>query len=356
MTRRVFVHIGAPKTGSTFVQNVLWGNREVLRRAGYLLPATRKAHDQAMMDLRQVTWRDPAAYWTWDKLIAGTTTTDGDVIITNEGLGGATAEQAARAVRSLRPAEVHIVVVGRDLWRTLPSMWQESIRSRSLWSFEKFLTTIEQGRHDAFWNHMPNRMLLTWGDLVPPERRHLITVPPPGSPDLLLWQRFAGILGIPDGLCTIDQPSANPSLGAAEIELLRRVNHNLGDRYPHRNPYRQVVLRHLVNPVLKNSTNDLKFGIGEDRAAWIRELSEERIKELADYPCNIVGSLDELRPPVSPRATHSPDAVDDSQLLQTAIHTIIGLLEHSDTLGRRADHVNRDLLTRIKGRLRRVTL
>src|SRR5687768_8068664 len=128
MAGRVFLHIGAPKTGSTYVQNVLWNNRDALHGAGILLPGSRSAHDQAMTDLREVPWRDPGATWTWDGLVAEARDWPGDVIISNEALGGATAAQAARAVRSLHPAEVHVVVMGRDLWRTFPSMWQQSIR------------------------------------------------------------------------------------------------------------------------------------------------------------------------------------------------------------------------------------
>jgi hypothetical protein len=349
MTRRVFVHVGAPKTGSTFLQNVLWSHREQLKRAGILLPGTRGAQDQAMTDLREVSWRDKDSTWTWDMLAGKAAKWSGDVIITNEGLGGATAAQAARAIRSLAPAEVHVIVVGRDLWRTLPSMWQENIKSRAVGSFENFLNAIQHGKNDAFWNHTANRMLRHWGDHVPAERRHLITVPPPGSPHMLLWNRFAGIVGIPDGLCQITAESANQSLGAAEIELLRRINQQLGDRFPYRSHYRRSVLQHLVGPVLKQGRNELRFGIGLDRAAWILALTEERIQELSEYPCNVVGDLDELRP-ADLRETVSPDAITDQQMLSAAIETIIGMIEYSDGLHQRA---NRDLVTRIKGRVAR---
>ena len=247
MARRVFLHVGAPKTGSTFVQNVLWNNRATLKDAGILLPGPRWAHDQAMTDLRQVEWRNPDSRWTWDMLAAETAKWHGDAIITNEALGGATPAQAARAVQSLRPAEVHVVVTGRDLWRTFPSMWQQSVRARNKWRFEEFLKAVEEGRFETFWEmHTPHRMLRKWGDLVAPEQRHLVTVPKPGAPHDTLWHRFAGIMGIPEGLCELADPTSNPSLGAAEIEVLRRVNGALGDRFPHRTPYQLVVQRHLT--------------------------------------------------------------------------------------------------------------
>ncbi len=332
MARRVFLHVGAPKTGSTYVQNVLWNNREALKGAGILLPGPRWAHDQAMTDLREVPWRNPDAVWTWDMLAAKTARWPGDAIITNEALGGATAEQAARAVASLHPAEVHIVVTGRDLWRTFPSMWQQSVRSRNVWRFEEFLRAVEQGRFETFWEmHTPNRMLRKWGDLVPAEQRHLVTVPRPGAPRDTLWHRFAGIMGIPDDLCDLEDSTANPSLGAAEIEVLRRVNAGLGDRYPHRTPYQRVVQRHLVDAVLKKSRNELRFGVGLDRADWVVELAEQQIKELIEYPCHIVGDLEELRP-TGIKQSATPDELGEGQLLDAAIETIIGLVAHADQL------------------------
>lgn len=38
MAARVFFHIGLPKTGTSFLQSILWSNREELRRQGMLLP------------------------------------------------------------------------------------------------------------------------------------------------------------------------------------------------------------------------------------------------------------------------------------------------------------------------------
>jgi hypothetical protein len=351
MARRVYVHIGAPKTGSTYVQNVLWKNKNALRDAGILLPGTAVAHDQAMADLREAPWRDVDVHWTWDRLVAGAGRWSGDVIISNEGLGAATDEQAARAVRSLQPAEVHVVVAGRDLWRTFPSFWQQSVRARSGWRFGAFMRAVEQGRAEAFWErHTAPWMLRRWGDLVPAVQRHLITVPPPGAPRDLLWRRFATTMNIADGLCELPQPTSNPSLGAAEIELLRRVNLALGDRYPLRTPYQKVVQRHLVDAVLKRR-DGLTFGVGLDRADWVRELAEQQIKELQGYPCRIVGDLDELRP-TTMRQTTSPDELDAEHLLQVAVETIVGMLDHADSRTQRSDrdHDSVNVLSRLRTR------
>jgi hypothetical protein len=195
-------------------------------------------------------------------------------------------------------------------------------------------------------------MFVRWGDLVPPAQRHIVTVPQPGTPHDELWRRFAGILGVPDDIGGTVEPGSNPSLGAPEIELLRRVNAALGDSYPHRLPYQRVVHRHLVRAVLQERDNDVRFGVGLDRAGWVAELAEQQIKELRDYPCHIVGDLAELRPHRMDGST-SPDELDDRQVLAAAIETIVGLIGHADSLQQQLVKEPAGMLSRVRRGLRR---
>ena len=70
---RVFVHIGEPKTGTTFLQQVMWGNRGELAARGLALPGHHpQDHYRASQDLRGIEKlaSDPATPWTgeWDIL------------------------------------------------------------------------------------------------------------------------------------------------------------------------------------------------------------------------------------------------------------------------------------------------
>ena len=38
MARKVFLHVGLPKTGTTYLQSIVWANKTVLREQGVLLP------------------------------------------------------------------------------------------------------------------------------------------------------------------------------------------------------------------------------------------------------------------------------------------------------------------------------
>jgi hypothetical protein len=69
---RAFLHIGAPKTGTTYLQSVMRRNRKALAAAGVLYPGKRNAHFLASMDLRDsgfAGYRDPAARGAWQSVV-----------------------------------------------------------------------------------------------------------------------------------------------------------------------------------------------------------------------------------------------------------------------------------------------
>src|SRR5689334_958549 len=116
---QVFLHVGSPKTGTTFLQDVLWTQRRTAREQGLLLPG-RRFHDHflATLDVRGLADQPgyPAeAKGTWARLVEQSLAWDGTVLISHELFAGATAEQASAAVASLSPrADVHVVVTARD--------------------------------------------------------------------------------------------------------------------------------------------------------------------------------------------------------------------------------------------------
>ena len=43
MASKVFLHIGLPKTATTYLQTIFWGNRETLEAQGVLMPGQERA-------------------------------------------------------------------------------------------------------------------------------------------------------------------------------------------------------------------------------------------------------------------------------------------------------------------------
>src|SRR5262245_40446517 len=125
MAGTVWLHVGCPKTGTGFLQGVVWSNREALRQQGLLLPGT-SAHDhyQASVYVRGAHARRARADHieeTWRRLADEVHRTDRDVLITHEVFAHASAQQAKSTIDALGGAETHVIITARDLARQIPA-------------------------------------------------------------------------------------------------------------------------------------------------------------------------------------------------------------------------------------------
>src|SRR5690606_33881100 len=230
--KKVFLHVGAPKTGTSQLQDLLYINREGLRAKGVLYPAERFDHQfLGALDLLGKSWggleAEAGGAWSW--LVGQANGFDGTVVISHEVFAGATAEQAKLAVDAL-DGEVHLVYSARDLARQIPAEWQEGVKHRRQLTYAKFCADIraEQPKTPMakwFWTvqHWPD-VLERWSAALPPDRVHLLTVPPPESPRSTLMQRFLDLFEIDPARLPLPSERANVSLGAAETALIRRIN------------------------------------------------------------------------------------------------------------------------------------
>ena len=84
MAQRVFFHIGLPKTGTTYLQTLMWNNRDELRRQGVLVPGeSNRVHLWASGVVREdpnLDRRGPEAKHAWDRLVAETPETVLDLL------------------------------------------------------------------------------------------------------------------------------------------------------------------------------------------------------------------------------------------------------------------------------------
>ena len=86
---------------------------------------------------------------------------------------------------------------------------------------------------------------------LPPERVHLVTVPPPGGPSDQLWKRFAErARARARDAPYAESETTNASLGGAEVTMLRRLNAALREREVPRPVYVDWVRETIVKEVL----------------------------------------------------------------------------------------------------------
>jgi hypothetical protein len=147
---KVLLHVGTPKTGTSYLQDVLFRNRETLAAAGIAYPATRHdSHFLAALDLMQLPWGGLQAHaiGAWDELARQVRDHDGTAIISHEILATASRNQIGRALASLGHGgsdgtEIHLVLSVRDLVRQIPAEWQENVKHRAQLRYGAFLDQI----------------------------------------------------------------------------------------------------------------------------------------------------------------------------------------------------------------------
>jgi hypothetical protein len=327
---RIYVHVGEPKTGTTFLQRALWSNRARLAAQGILLPGYEgRDHNRASRDLREAPREagDPTDPWTgdWDVLASQALLAPEAAVISDEVLAACSPEQADRAVRSLLPAEVHIVLTVRDLATLLPAEWQETVKTRGTDPWDEWLSDVidvqsaaADRREWRFWTfHDTLAILDMWSRHLPPDQVHVITVPRQG-PASTLWIRFASVLGVDPGCVDLAEAYANPSLGLAEVEFLRRLNETLPEEMPYWF-YTRNVKRVLAHDVLAARARQARLTVPASREAWVAEQSEILVTSLRDSKFHIVGDLGELWPQPVAGPYRGPADVPAEQVLDAAV-------------------------------------
>jgi hypothetical protein len=218
--------------------------------------------------------------------------------------------------------------------RQLPAAWQEWIKNRDVYTFAEFLSAVQQpaspeSRRLMSLHDWPE-ILRRWSKAVPAERVHLITVPPAGAAPGLLWQRFAGVIGLDPARYDTDAGTANTSLGAAEVAVLRRLNIELAP-YDIPWPVYDRRVKHGLAPAI-GARSGLRIELPQAAYDWALGWAKQAVEDVRGAGYDIVGDLAELIPTQRPTG-QDPDAVPAEAALPAAVAGMAALLLQSE--GRR---------------------
>jgi len=351
MSRRVYLHIGAPKTGTTYLQDRLSLNAASLADHGIHFPSRSPLvspglfHFRAALDLLGQDWGgEPGhAVGSWDALVKRIRRKSGSVIVSHEILAPARPESVAQAMADLAGSEVHVVYSARDLGRAVPAAWQESIKQGRRWSYRKFLRKTRSGKPWFFRALDLPTVLDTWGARLPPERIHVVTVPhrpdpTPGGPRRVLpgpveatpgdplWLRFCEVFGIDPAWAPRDSDRTNESLGVAETQLIRQLNRRLG-RATRREASYDALIREMLDKDKLVRRTSAPVRLPPAYYDWAEEVAERWLDYLVESGVHVVGELADLRPVRPPEDSrwHDPDGVPTRQRLQVALDALAAM-------------------------------
>lgn len=330
--RQVYLHIGAPKSGTTYIQDRLSRNTRQLGRLGVhvpnLLPSLTPARAQfrAALDLLGQDWGGPQGHAVghWDRLVEKVRRTPGAVVISHEIFAPAPAEAIERALADLgRDAEVHVVYTARDLGRAFTSAWQESIKAGRRWRLRRFLDLARE-RRNWFARALDLRVVLeAWGSRLPPERLHVVTAPAADGTGSALWDRFCDVLGVAPGAADRPARRSNPSLDAVATELVRSLN----VRYktgPNTDPNRDRYVDALLRLLETRTGEPIPIELPPQDHGWVTERARGWIGWLAERGVNVHGDATDLLPASLPPAGSwiDPDDLPAEAVLGLALDSL----------------------------------
>jgi hypothetical protein len=323
----VYLHVGPVKTGSTYLQSILWNSRHVLREQGMLLPAD---HDNefflAANDVqggRFVLIDLPEAEGAWSKVAARARSWPGRVLITHELLGFCEPDQVQRIAGSLDPADLHLIVMARCRADLLPSLYQEKVKMVDPdQSWDEFLRAYRDCHRS--WPQAPGAVVHRWLPHVARRRVHVVTVPRRGAGRQLLLGRFAEALGLdPTRLTAADAP-ANASLDAVGVELLRAVIAQTTGRLDRR-AQRRLINGQLV-PLLRDERRARRpLRLPASFQDLMRDAAARDIEAITTAGGHVHGDLDDLRPTAEAfEGSRTPDRpVAQAEILAAAVDALI---------------------------------
>ncbi len=334
MSRVVYLHVGAPKTGTTYLQDRLALNRTALAKHQVHYPLGLQAsHFRPALDVLQMPWGglQENADGEWDALVNRVRRHSGTVIISHEILAAAKPAQVKRVMASLKGDEVHVVYSARDLARQIPAEWQESIKHQRKQRFAGYLSQVQAARRLApnkwFWRvqSLPD-VLTRWSRGLPPERVHLVTVPQSGAPRDLLWERYCEAFGIDPAWAPAESERANASIGAAEATLIRRLNRRLNRAGLPSEHYRPLIRELVVHQTLAQRPNMAKVTLPPDAFPWAEEVAAEWIDWVRGSGIDVIGDVEELRPvPPAGKAWANPDTPRRVEVIDAALDALVAL-------------------------------
>lgn len=326
---RLVLHVGAMKSGTTYVQSLLFANQAEMARRGILVPG-KHWRKQA----RAVHGLLHSEGTLWQSMAEQISAHDGTSVVSMEFLATARPAQA-RALRESVDGDIEVVITARDLNRSIPAMWQETVQNGRTWTWQEYLDGIAEQRpgHRAdqqgseagaqFWRQQNVvRMARTWGDVVGFDRVSLVTVPHPGAPRELLWERFASVLGTePAGM----EPAqaVNESIGLASAMALRDLNvvlDDLGVDFPESSVVRKRVLAKRVLANRRGSEPSLGLPVAD----WVVEHAARTVRRLRGLGVRLVGDWADLEPVPVP-GVHTRE-VSDREVADAALAGLAGLV------------------------------
>ena len=349
MARRVFVHIGLPKTATTYLQTIMWAQRGLMREQGVLLPGReRRDHLWASRTIRQdphLAEYDEKVRTAWDRIREEVAAWEGDALISHEFFCSASAEQAEGMLAALAPAEVHLVVTAREPLGLFSSSWQESMKNRDSRHLADYSTEVSPITTSVWnWRSLDLGLVLQrWAPTLPPDRVHVLPLSRAKAPREEIWHRFATLIGLDPESFDLSGSFPNSSMGVVEAETLRRINERLYARGLFDKPFeRGVFIRTYLADERLVPRGGERFWPSPTQVADARERGRAAHALVLSEKYDVVGDVDDLLVPDELPERRDAGSVSDAEVAGVAVDLVAEIMADVQSMRRELRRTRRE--------------
>ena len=334
--KKLVIHPGFHKTGTTSLQQALLFSRGKLREENFYYPKTGSgAQHRPAWAVIEKTWGwknkggRKTSYAEWENLVKKMRKSKNTVLISSEFFSEASQKQLDKLKNDLDGFESKIIFTWRPLPFLLASSYQQYLKYGIKASYEEWLHSIfdtprKSKITPSFWKrNLHGEVIEKWANAFGHENVSIISVDEKNP--TFLFDSYAALAGIPANLLQLpDQAQVNRSLTAAETALLHQINLN----YPkdaHWDSYEVFIRKGNIHALTSSAVLDPtdeklmtpKWAI--DKAI---EINNQNVMDIKKLGINTVGDLDRDDFLNIPVGTNSQ--IEKISIL-TAAHAMIGV-------------------------------
>ena len=306
--RRLIVHAGFHKSGTTSLQESFDAQSDELRDAGIVYPNIgRKAHHRIAWALADKTWgwgkrggeKTPRRKWT--ELAKQINSSDAQTILISSEFFSELSSDAIKTInKEIKNRKVEVVFTVRPLVKLLGSSYQQYLKYGIKADYTTWLHSVldnpgESKINPTFWmRHFHGRVVARWVDVLGASNVTVIVVDE--SKPEFLFDSINSYLGLPHRFLKAQKTGSNRSLTMEEIALLIEVN----KRFPTDRDWdeyeifiRDGYIRRLTDH-LQPSSNGEKLPTPRWAIDKGNEVGAQNKKELIATGVRIIGDVESL--------------------------------------------------------------
>jgi len=334
--KKLVIHPGFHKTGTTALQQALSEVREELLEADFFYPRIAgNAHHRAAWSVIEKTWgwkkrggrlMAPIEFQKLESKLKSSKCTS---IISSEFFSEADTTQLANMAKRLNGFDVQVIFTWRPLPFMLASSYQQYLKYGVKKSYAEWLESIfaipgEAKFTPSFWKrNLHSDVVARWTEAFGAENISLIAVDE--SKPTYLYETFADLAGIPKGI--VKEPmhmEMNRSLTFTEASLLLEINRT----YPKDldwDSYEIFIRKGNIKALTrsdKHDSSDEKILTPDWAIEKAAELNSQNVVKIKSLGIKVVGDLDRNDFSKIPTGLNSPVTTIS---IETAARAMIGV-------------------------------